>query len=261
MPTPVASQRKSLLSRGNDKLGASISSFSLPHGTDKDCPGRTAACTKLCYVTRYTNRFRISYDANRTSSELPDFVSKMSREARLARVVRVHVSGDFYSADYVRKWIQIARQTHGTLFYAYTRSWRGGDVKMLEALIELSRLPNFVLNISTDRDTGIPAWLHGAFGGWGKLVYMAQDDHDIPRDLSGQPERVAIVFRVKRTTRMAKMAGSTVCPVEMGVANEVTCELCRLCFRAKDHNGIAAQASLSWHAAQAMADEQRSVAG
>lgn len=254
-----------LLARGNEKLGSSISSFSLPHATDATCPGRTPTCTKLCYVSRYTRRFALSYEHNRVAAEHHGFVAKMVGEARMVRVVRVHVAGDFYSEAYTRKWIQIARQTPHTLFYAYTRSWRGGGVKLLEALIELSKLPNFVLNISTDRDTGIPGWLIGAFGGWGKLVYMAVDDRDIPRSLDGQPEHVNIVFRVKRTTIMGKMAGSKVCPVENGIANDVTCELCRLCFKAKDNNGIAAVASSDYHRLAEIAelqaaalDEQRS---
>lgn len=225
--------RRHLLARGNEKLGQSISSFSLPHGTDATCPGRTPTCTKLCYVSRYTRRFRLSYDHNLLAAQRADFVARMSAEARMCRVVRVHVSGDFYSEDYTRKWIQIARNTPGTLFYAYTRSWRGGGVKLLEALLELSKLPNFRLNISTDQDTGIPGWLPRAFGGSGNLVYMSVNDQDIPRDLDGAPEHVNIVFRVKRTTVKGKLAGSTVCPVENGIANPVTCEVCRLCFRDK----------------------------
>ena len=237
-PAPVASRpprQQHLLSAGNTKLGPSIRSFSLPHGTDRDCPGRTAVCTRLCYVSRYTQRFALSYQGNRDQADRADFVQRMTAEARLYRTVRVHTAGDFYSAEYVRKWIQIARGSPHTLFYAYTRSWRGGDSRLLEALVELSRLPNTVVNISTDRDTGIPGWLHQAFGGWRRLVYMAVDDQDIPRDLQGQPERVQIVFRVKRSTVRAKQGGSTVCPAENGISdNSVTCERCRLCFRGKD---------------------------
>lgn len=232
MPTTVA---RRLLARGNEKLGASISSFSLPHGTDSTCPGRTPTCTKLCYVSRYTRRFNIDYKHNQAAANAADFVSRMSAEARLVRVVRVHVAGDFYSPEYVHKWIAIAKRTPGTLFYTYTRSWRGGGVRLLEALIELSRVPNFVVNISTDKDTGIPGWLIGAFS-QGSLVYMSTSAQDIPRALDGSPERVKIVFRTVRTTVAAKVGGSTVCPVENGIANPVTCESCRLCFKAKDAN-------------------------
>ena len=43
---------------------------------------------------------------------------------RWAGCVRIHVSGDFNSAEYVRKWVAIARACPTTRFYAYTRSWR-----------------------------------------------------------------------------------------------------------------------------------------
>jgi hypothetical protein len=154
----------------------------------------------------------------------------------------VHVSGDFYSAAYVNKWIAIATRTPGTTFYAYTRSWRGRNLPLLEALITLSKLPNFVLNISTDRDTGIPSWLYGAFGGHKRITYMAVNDADLPSSVAGGGSvivpKVNIVFRVKRNTVRAKQGGSTVCPVENGLTNPVTCETCRLCFKPKDQPAI-----------------------
>lgn len=35
--------------------------------------------------------------------------------------IRIHDSGDFYSDDYLRRWIRIARQVDDVLFYAYTK--------------------------------------------------------------------------------------------------------------------------------------------
>lgn len=231
-----------LLAAGNEKLGSSIRSFSLPHGSEKSCPGLTPTCQKLCYVSRYTRRFNLDYKHNLVAAEKPDFVAKMSRESALVRTVRVHVSGDFYSAAYVNKWIQIANRTPHTLFYAYTRSWRGRNLPLLESLIQLSKLPNFILNISTDRDTGIPSWLYGAFGGPKRITYMAVNDQDIPQQPGGSVivPKVNIVFRVKRNTILGKQGGSTVCPVENGIQNPVTCESCRLCFREKTPAAAAA---------------------
>ena len=231
---------KKLLAAGNDKLGSSIKSFSLPHGDEANCPGLTPTCRKLCYVSRYTRRFNLDYKRNRIAADKADFVTKMSKEAALVRTVRVHVSGDFYNAAYVNKWIQIADKTPGTLFYAYTRSWRGRDLKMLEALVALSKRPNFILNISTDKDTGIPGWLFGAFGGSKRITYMAVNDQDTPHKFTGvsdtgQPARVNIVFRVKRTSKILRIGGSQVCPVEFGggFGAAVTCEYCKLCFKPK----------------------------
>ena len=72
----------------------------------------------------------------------------------MVRVVRVHTSGDFYDAGYVRKWAEVARACPGTAFFAYTRSWRREEV--LAELIGLARLPNVFLWFSEDRDTGRP---------------------------------------------------------------------------------------------------------
>jgi hypothetical protein len=39
-------------------------------------------------------------------------------------IVRIHVSGDFFSADYLGAWIDVAAARPGVLFYAYTKSLR-----------------------------------------------------------------------------------------------------------------------------------------
>jgi hypothetical protein len=39
-----------------------------------------------------------------------------------AGVVRIHVSGDFYSQTYFDAWLEVARRRPDTLFYAYTKS-------------------------------------------------------------------------------------------------------------------------------------------
>ena len=36
--------------------------------------------------------------------------------------VRIHDSGDFYSIDYLNKWVQIANDNKDVIFYAYTKS-------------------------------------------------------------------------------------------------------------------------------------------
>jgi len=37
-------------------------------------------------------------------------------------ILRLHDSGDFYSVDYLNKWIQIAKDNKNVIFYAYTKS-------------------------------------------------------------------------------------------------------------------------------------------
>jgi hypothetical protein len=38
------------------------------------------------------------------------------------RLLRVHDSGDFFSPDYFRAWLEVARQRRDTLFYWYSKS-------------------------------------------------------------------------------------------------------------------------------------------
>ena len=59
-----------------------------------------------------------------------------------ARIVRIHVSGDFYSQVYFDAWMEVARRNPQTLFYAYTKSLKFWVTRM-------NQLPdNFKLNAS-----------------------------------------------------------------------------------------------------------------
>jgi hypothetical protein len=134
-----------------------------------------------------------------------------------ARVVRLHVGGDFYSADYVRKWVQIVRRCPDVVFYAYSRSWR--KPLIARDLRRLSREPNMFLWLSADHDTGRPPRWRSA-----RIAWMATSDDDLP------PYSVDLVFRVQRSTEMLEMAGRPVCPHENGVLPKPTCSTCRICF-------------------------------
>jgi hypothetical protein len=56
------------------------------------------------------------------------------------KTFRLHVSGDFYSATYTRKWLDIIKVFPGVQFYAYTRSFRVETIR--PALEELRALQN-----------------------------------------------------------------------------------------------------------------------
>jgi hypothetical protein len=208
-----------LLRNGNQKLGPSIGTFSLP--AVETCPGLTSQCASVCYAKRYTRRLNIDYTPELEATRAPAFVSSMVAEAAWKSVVRVHVSGDFPNVAYVAKWKAIASQASRTLFYGYTMSWRMPD---LNASLEgLASLPNFRLMWSCDAQTGVPGWMAGCDVAW-----LAMSDLDLP------PRTVGIVFRRKTSTVLARMSRSIVCPAENGIVdNGVTCQRCRLCFREK----------------------------
>jgi len=61
-----------------------------------------------------------------------------------AGIVRIHVAGDFFSADYMQAWYNVAALNPNVLFYAYTKSIRYWQFQIKEYPI----LHNFVLTAS-----------------------------------------------------------------------------------------------------------------
>lgn len=110
------------ISVGNSKMGE-IPSFSLPPITTcrKGVP-----CAKKCYAKRFWPNVLSSYKENyEEASNLIRFENLMNawiREHKPA-VFRIHVSGDFFSAQYLNVWKRIARRYPGTQFFAFTKQW------------------------------------------------------------------------------------------------------------------------------------------
>jgi hypothetical protein len=116
-----------LLARGNTKLGRSIFTFSIPSGST--CPGQSPLCPARCYAAAgqfLLASVQAAYRRNLLAAHQADFVARIVREIHRRDVclLRVHVSGDFFAAWYVRRWVEIARRCPATRLFAYTRSWR-----------------------------------------------------------------------------------------------------------------------------------------
>ncbi len=210
-----------MLGMGNRKLGDVVYTFSLP--AVLTCPGRSKLCEKVCYALR--GHMRMVLDAGHYHRKLEaanqaDFADRMVREIRFrqCQLVRIHVAGDFYSPEYVRKWVEIVEASPQTKFFVYTRSWRVAEIR--RELTLLARLPNIRVWFSCDRDTGIPARV----GRNVRIAYMAEDDDDHP------PRQPDLGFRVKRKSLQKRIGGAIVCPVENGAKAEVTCQKCGLCW-------------------------------
>lgn len=126
------------LSDGNKKLVPNATTayaiWNLP--AIQTCPYRTRDCEKFCYARKAEQAYPTclpSRQRNLEASLRDDFVFRMTltllerrkrcRKARL--IVRVHESGDFYSADYVGKWLRIMENCKGEdiVFIAYTKSF------------------------------------------------------------------------------------------------------------------------------------------
>jgi hypothetical protein len=219
-----------MLIKGNSKLGKQVYHFSLPaHVT---CPGETTACASVCYAKNgfyNMNNVKESLRISLKRAKRADFVAKMIAAIgrRKIDVLRIHVSGDFYSAKYIRKWLAIARSCPHVRFYAYTRSWR--KARMVKALAALAALPNVHLWWSVDKEThaldGAPPAVARV-----RVAYMQlADDEPVPAYAD-------LVFRVDyHNAVMRNINGVRVCPVENGVkyaeGKKPTCSHCKLCYR------------------------------
>ncbi len=214
----------------NTKLGPLIHGWSIPAGREWACPGESCLCRVRCYAKK--GFFRMSnvkdvHIRNFQFSQSADFVDWMihALAASFVRVLRVHVSGDFYDVNYVRKWLQIVQQSPRQQFFAYTRSWRIDE--MLPELVKLGAEPNFQLWWSIDLETGPAPLIRGV-----RRAYMAISDVDAEH----APDDCDLVFRDRSGTVMKKANGMQVCPPENGVTTQtrITCSKCGICWNRRD---------------------------
>lgn len=219
---------------GNTKLGMMVAAWSLPPGEEQTCPGETPACRMSCYAKSGFFRMPSTKESHLKNMELSrqdDFVPWMVAKLRVlgAAVMRVHVSGDYYSSEYIRKWKQIAGSTP-VQFYSYTRSWRVPE--LLPDLMQLSTLPNMHLWWSLDKDASDAPYISGI-----RRAYMAVND----ADAAVAPPDCDLVFRVKgggNRTIMKKANSVFVCPPENGIKlpNHITCSKCGFCWSNRKPN-------------------------
>jgi len=107
-----------------------VMNFSLP--AYKTITGKTVCpfakdCIKYCYAQKGNYKYPSVIKGLNNRYELSktdDFVPKMNATIILERPthVRIHDSGDFYSPQYLQKWVQIAKANKDVIFYAYTKS-------------------------------------------------------------------------------------------------------------------------------------------
>jgi len=100
------------------------------------CPN-AGVCANLCYARSGTYRFSNVYAAHLRNLEatfdLLGWTAEMIAELEAPRFrggkyVRIHDAGDFYSAEYLQAWADIAQATPDVTFYAYTK-----EVEMVKA--------------------------------------------------------------------------------------------------------------------------------
>lgn len=119
------------LKETSKKLGIKIFNFSIP--AYKSVTGEVVCkyakdCVKYCYAQKgnYKRFPKIGelMEQRYLISKQSIFVGLMNIEIKKkkADAIRVHDSGDFYSREYLKKWITIANDNPEVNFYAYTKS-------------------------------------------------------------------------------------------------------------------------------------------
>ena len=144
------------IGKGNIKLGSALT-FSLP--SRLTCPGASPWCLRRCYAFRYERlrpscldaygrNLSLSLDADRFTETM------VGTLPRGLRGLRIHVSGDFYSALYTNTWIRICQARPEIVFWSYTRSW---SLEAIQPSLEVLRhLSNVRLFASTDSTMPLP---------------------------------------------------------------------------------------------------------
>ena len=130
------------------------------------CPGRSSFCKAECYARKGNFTFPTVVDALQTrwdsTQDLSSFADLMVDailwESRKGHTrFRIHSAGDFFSVDYLRTWIDIARRVKeiapDVVLWTYTRTWR---IPMFRAVLlgEAEGSP-LVVWWSTDPTTGV----------------------------------------------------------------------------------------------------------
>ena len=206
---------------GNMKLGLGVRTYSrLPgHPSRKalgggsyyedrgTCPGATAECQAICYAARpvaEAGPVRDMWELNSMSESVPPIPDD-------CKLLRIHVSGDFTTVNYIDGWIVRLKERPDVTAWAYTRSWRVPE--LLPALERLRVLPNIQLFASMDSSTkDLPPT------GWRR----AWIDGDHRGNKFGHDASIRNTFDDSRTY---------VCPEETG--DKPNCEECGYCFRGK----------------------------
>ena len=136
------------ISTGNLKMDNTLI-FNLPAKTT--CPGSTELCRGKCYACK-NQRFAnvvASREQNLEASKGSEFVDAVvsfvtKYFGNESGFLRVHESGDFYSQEYLDKWLEIARRLPNVKFLAFTKSY----------MLDFSKVPdNFKMIYSVFPDT------------------------------------------------------------------------------------------------------------
>jgi len=141
-----------LLKKGNQKLDKSILCWSItPVASCLNC----AQCMKRCYALfpyRMYPKTKLSWDNNFTLAKTGEFkqhiIDQLS-SAKKCKAVRIHVAGDFFTAEYILQWCDIVQQFPALHFYGYSKHFK----IFPDELAKINNFPNCnIINSITEDD-------------------------------------------------------------------------------------------------------------
>jgi hypothetical protein len=216
------------------------------------CPGSSDECRAICYAARpvaENGAVLRMWEANTGVDDVPPIPAD-------AKLLRLHVSGDFDTVEYVHNWIARMKERPDVTMWVYTRSWRVPE--LLPHLETLRALPNVQMFASMDESIpempptypcqecdgrgevldapldvldGSPFWTKcQTCNGSGTVIppwRRAWIDGDVR---GGTPQQVAAHAEDPVTHNLATVDGgrSYVCPEE--TKRTPNCEACKYCF-------------------------------
>lgn len=116
--------QNSKLKKTSEITGIKTYDFALP--ALKTCP-KAGACRSFCYASKGAYLWPAAKNKHAENFERTKkvaFIHEMCNEIDRFNIeaVRIHSSGDFYSAAYLNKWLKIIKAMPDVTFYAYTKS-------------------------------------------------------------------------------------------------------------------------------------------
>ncbi len=167
------------ISKGNSKM--TIPTWSLP--SHRTCPSKTKLCSKHCYAVKAERQYKQVLPCrkqNYRDSLRGDFVDMLASIIGRGKsgYFRIHESGDFYSQEYLDKWIAIANRLPDIRFLAFTKCFG----------LDYSQVPsNLVIYWSIWPDT-VDAPVKGRF------AYAGDCGHDKSVDCAGYCDNCMVCF-------------------------------------------------------------------
>lgn len=138
-----------LLTNSNQKVKAWL--FSLP--PVKSCLN-SGSCEKDCYALKAYKQYPSAaalwdFNFHLVKNNLTELYNRLDKQlAKIAkskmRVVRIHQSGDFYSAEYVEVWHKLAAKYPMISFYGYTKVDSILDLAKFESLDNVAIVKSLV---------------------------------------------------------------------------------------------------------------------